>query len=151
MRPVTWRAEHLTAGNGFFTSFNARLAGAVKSGWPGALSLLMMLAAIVIWGVSLQQIDILHMSDIGLISALPPAFFLSVALTTVSFVLTLHRRPLSVPLVLLHVVIFVIMLYGVTALVEQVPRFGSAWKHVGITEHVMRTGKVNPEIYPDFS
>ena len=114
MRPAAGRFEHLTA-NGPFATINARL-GMAKTDLPGAASLLVIIAAAVIWGQSLQQIDLPRMSDIGLISVLPPSFLLALAMMTVSFVLTLHRRPANLPLVLLHLVVLVIMLFGVTAL-----------------------------------
>lgn len=146
MRPATGRNAQLTA-----IAASERPYGILKAALPAGSSMLLMLLAVVIWGMSLQQIDILHLSDLGLLSILPASFFLALVLMTVSFVLVLLRRPFSVPLVLLHLIVMVVMLYGVTAIVEEIPRFGSAWKHVGITEYVMRTSRVAPDVYPDFS
>jgi hypothetical protein len=151
MRPVPGRIAQISAERGPAATAEARLRGIVKSAPTSGRTILILLCAVVIWSLSLPQIDILRMSDLGLISVLPVSFFLALVLMTVSFVLTLQRRPFSIPLVLLHLAILVVMLYGVTALVEEVPRFGSAWKHVGITEYVMRTGQVAPDVYPDFS
>ncbi len=146
MRPVPGRIAQMTA-----ITASERPLGMVKALLPAGPSMVLILLAVVIWSLSLPQIDILRMSDLGLISVLPVSFFLALVLMTVSFVLTLQRRSFGIPLVLLHLAILVVMLYGVTALVEEVPRFGSAWKHVGITEYVMRTGQVAPSVYPDFS
>ncbi len=146
MRPAPGRIEQMTG-----MTASERPLSVVKTLLPAGSTMLLMLLAVVIWGSSLRQIDILRLSDLGLISVLPASFFLALVLMTVSFVLTLQRRPFSMPLVLLHLVILVVMLYGVTTLVEEAPRFGSAWKHVGITEYVMRTGQVAPSVYPDFS
>jgi hypothetical protein len=35
------------------------------------------------------------------------------------------------------------MLYGTTTLVEEVPRRNVVWRHVGLTEYIMRTGRVD--------
>ncbi len=109
------------------------------------------LCASVVWLISLKGTDIQRMTDLGLISVLPPLAFIALALLTISFCLALRQQPLRVPVLLLHLTALVFMLYGITALVEETPRFAVAWLHVGFTEYVMRTGHVDPTLDARFS
>jgi hypothetical protein len=84
------------------------------------------------------------MTDIGLISVLPVGFFVALALLTCSFCLTLRGSAIRGPLLLLHVGILILVLYGTPALVEQTPRIAVTWRHLGLIDFVMRSGKVLP-------
>jgi hypothetical protein len=81
------------------------------------------------------------MTDIGLISIIPPPAFLFVGLLSVSFVLCLRLR-LGTPLVLGHLVALAFMLYGAPAYVEELPRFATAWLHLGFSDAIARTGEL---------
>ncbi|HLJ66470.1 MAG TPA: hypothetical protein VKX16_03820 [Chloroflexota bacterium] len=112
-----------------------------------AFPLLLTACALTIWGLSLPSVDLSHMTDIGLISVLPGAVFLAIGLVNLSFALTLRQQRLQTWLILLHIGILILMLYGVTMFVEQgVPRFAATWKHIGITDYVLNSGNVNPNI-----
>jgi len=111
----------------------------------------LVLCAITVWAVSLRNIDLRSMNDIGLISVLPASFFVAFAVLTGSFCLTLHRRPSHQLLLSLHVVALLLILYATTTLVETAPRFESSWKHAGIAEYIMRNGSVDPTIDAYFS
>jgi hypothetical protein len=103
--------------------------------------------AAALWASSLGAIDVDRMTDLGLISVLPTSFFVALGVLTVSFCLTLRGDSFRVGLALLHVAVLVFVLYGTPALVEQSgPRTESAWKMVGIIEHIARTGEVDPYI-----
>jgi hypothetical protein len=59
----------------------------------------------------------------------------------VSFVLCLRLR-LGTPLVLGHLVALAFMLYGAPAYVEELPRFATAWLHLGFSDAIARTGEL---------
>jgi hypothetical protein len=40
----------------------------------------------------------------------------------------------------------VLMLYGATALIEEVPRFNVVWRHAGVIQNLAETGQVDPAI-----
>lgn len=107
---------------------------------------LLTLCAAALWAVSLGQIDIAQVTDIGLISVLPIPFFVALGVLTTSFCLTLGQERGRVPLLLLHVGVLIVMLYGAPALIEEMPRFHSVWKHLGVADYIRRTGIVNPRI-----
>ncbi len=101
------------------------------------------LVAAGLWGGSLRGIDVRRMNDLGLISVFPPSLFVALGIVLVGFCLALRRQPLNEGVLLLHVLLLIIMLYGTTALVEAYPRFEVTWRHIGFTEYIMRTGQSN--------
>lgn len=109
------------------------------------------LIAIFLWGTSLKEIDVSRMNDLGLVSVFPIPVFLALFLMTVSFCLALRQPRLRTITLLPHVVVMIVMLYGITTLVQEVPRFHVAWRHVGIIENITRTGTVNPRINAYFN
>lgn len=101
------------------------------------------LCALALWALSLEQIDVRQMTDLGLVSVLPLGVYMALALLIVSFGLALKQQRLVPPVLLAHVVVLIVILYGTTTLVEEVPRFAVTWRHVGFTEYIMRTGGVD--------
>lgn len=110
------------------------------------LPLLLIAGALLLWGTALPTIELAGMNDLGLVSVLPPAVFAALTLLTISFVLTLQRWERFDSLLLLHVLLLIFMLFGITALVEEVPRFSTTWRHVGIVDYVRTYGAVDPLI-----
>ena len=109
---------------------------------PAALPL----GALALWLASLPHVPVEHMTDVGLVSVLPVQVFIALGLVTAGFCLTLARPRLSTGLLLLHVLVLILMLHGVAALVEPEPRFTTAWLHAGITDYIMRHGRVDPTL-----
>jgi len=114
---------------------------------PLGLSLL----ALAIWALSLQGVNVRRMTDLGLISVLSPGIFLALVLLTVSFAITVHQQRLRPALLGLHLGALILMLYGITALVEEAPRFSVVYRHAGFAEFIMRTGHLNTAIDAYFS
>lgn len=109
-----------------------------------ALCIFLPLCALLLWSISLQYVNIGQMNDLGLVSVLPLATIIALIIMMVSFCLALRRPRASV--MLLHLVLLIFMLYGVTTLVEQAPRFSVLYRHAGYTEYIMRTGTVDPAL-----
>ena len=112
---------------------------------------LLPLCAILLWSLSLPSVNVRHMTDLGLVSVLPASTIIAFAIMTISFCLVLQRSQLQVPIILLHLLLLIFMLYGITTLVEEVPRFAVVYRLAGITEYIMRTGSVNPNLDAYFS
>ena len=85
------------------------------------------------------------MTDMGLVSVLPLSAFLLVFVLAASFALAL-AGPVRSSVMVAHVVVLIVMLYGVTAFVEAEPRFATVWKHVGIVDHIATYGSVDPNV-----
>jgi hypothetical protein len=108
----------------------------------GALLLLSLLT----WAVSLRQVDLGGMDDTGLVSVLPWEFFGALFMVTLSFGLVLFHRPLSVPLALANILALILMSFGATAVVQDVPRFAIGWRLAGIMDYIMHNGAVDGRI-----
>jgi hypothetical protein len=102
------------------------------------------LAATALWLSSLSSVHIGRMSDLGLVSVLPPAAFVALAMLMVSFCFALREPTQRTLIILLHIGLLVFMLYGVTALVEAMPRFNVNYRDAGFTEYITRTGTLAP-------
>src|SRR6266487_1284236 len=108
-------------------------------------------AAIVLWSLSLPSVDVGRMTDLGLVSVLPVSIIIALVILTISFCLTLRQPKLRMPIILLHLFLLIFMLYGITTLVEEAPRFTAVYWNAGYTEYIMRTGTVDPSLDAYFS
>jgi hypothetical protein len=107
---------------------------------------LLPLCALLLWSISLQGVDVRRMNDLGLISVFPPLTIISLILLSVSFCVTLRQPHKRTPVLLLHVAFLIFMLYGVTTLIEETPRFSVLYRHEGYIEYILRTGTVDPNL-----
>lgn len=103
-----------------------------------------------LWGVGMATIDVGGMNDLGLVSVMPISAVVGLVVLSASFVFTL-RRDLGTGLTMLHVVALIAMLFAIPAIAEELPRFNVAWRHVGITEVLLRTDQIDPRIDAYFS
>lgn len=108
-------------------------------------------AALAVWILSLGDINVRLMNDLGLVSVLPPTFFIAVGVLTVSFCLALREARLRSTVLFLHAAVLIMILFGTTALVEDVARFEATWKHLGIVDYIIDTGTVNTRINAYFN
>lgn len=103
-------------------------------------------AAVVLWAMSIQGLDLRAMTDTGLVSILPVSTYLSLALLIVSFCILNHRQDTREGLLFLHVVALIFVLHATPAIVYETLRYSWAWKHVGIIDYIQRHHGLNPAI-----
>jgi O-antigen/teichoic acid export membrane protein len=108
------------------------------------LTVVLPFCALILWYISLPGIHLRNMTDLGLVSVLPIGTIFPLFLLTASFCLTMWQTKKRVPVILLHILILIFMLYGITAMIEAVPRFDVVYRHAGYTEYIMRHGSVDP-------
>ena len=116
-----------------------------------SLQVLLIIAASILWMLFVPSVDYSQMDDLGIISILPLPMFGALGLLVVSFCLALRRAEANGPILAGQVIVLIIMLYGITAMVEEQSRFGVTWLHAGFTEHIMRTGTVAPNLEARFN
>lgn len=116
-----------------------------------ALPLALVLLASLIWLVSLSQIDMRQITNLGLVSVLPAPVLAAPVILIISFSIALSQSRLRPALLLLHVLVLIVMLYGITSLVQEVPRFRVNYRHAGITEYIMRNEAINPRLNAYFN
>ena len=117
----------------------------LESAWP-ALCALVALFCLWLWAGAIGDVNPREINDLGLASVLPGRVLFSLVLLTVSFCVLLHRRPLNVPVAVLHLGILIFMLYGMTSFIEEVPRFAVSWRHAGVADYLVQHGSVDPKI-----
>ncbi|MEU4094325.1 lipopolysaccharide biosynthesis protein [Streptomyces sp. NPDC026673] len=91
------------------------------------------------------------MNGLGLVSVLPPATLAGAALLVVAFACGLWLgtpRPWLPAAVLLATVV---SLHAVPAVLEEQPRFATAWQHAGFIDFIGRTGDAAPDMDARFS
>jgi hypothetical protein len=103
-------------------------------------------AAVFLWAISLTEIDLRRMNDLGLVSVLPGTLYIALALVTISFCFSLRDIEAHKPLVVANVLVLIVMLYGIGPIVEHEPKLAAAWRHAGVIEYITRTGHVDPRI-----
>ena len=123
-----------------------RVGLTLRARWPDALCAVLILAAAALWIDSVRDVEIRRITDLGLVTALPVGAFVALGMATLSFALTLRSSSVSTPLAILHLVVLVVMLHGATSLIDEEPAFNVVWRHAGVTDYVMTTGTVNPDI-----
>ncbi|MCP4307498.1 MAG: hypothetical protein GY788_22015 [bacterium] len=105
---------------------------------------LFLLAAIVLWALSLSRADESALGDYGLISILPITSFVALAAVTIGFVAAC-RFDWRGPVLASYVLALSVMLHGMPTFAYDHLRFSWAWKHVGIVDYIQRFSDVDPE------
>ncbi len=96
--------------------------------------------------ISLGKIDLRGLTDLGLIVILPPEVYISLLLLTFSFIWTVHQHEENTFMLVLHIIMLIIILHGITVAVEEVPRFNVTWRHIGLVDYMLRNQSINPRI-----
>ena len=120
---------------------------------PGSVRNLVLLTAgsWCVWLLSLNFIDVTRMTNIGLVSVVGPLYLLALVLLTVAFAWTVTFHDEITALLVAQVGSLLVMLYGVTAIVEPEPGYFTAYLHVGFIEYITRTGSTLPMLDARFS
>jgi hypothetical protein len=111
----------------------------LRTAQPAALAV----CAAGLWLASLGNIDVSGISDLGLVSVLPASVVVAFGLLTWGYCLALRQQRLSVPLLLVHLLVLLLIAYGTVALVEEEPRYHANWRLVGISDYVIRHGAID--------
>ena len=113
---------------------------------PGLGEGLAVTAALAVWGVSLGAADPNRMTDVGLVSVLPPTFYAALAILGLSFCVALWRESTPAPVLFLHIAALIVMVHATPTATEGTLRYYWAWKHVGLVDYIQRHGSVDPNI-----
>jgi hypothetical protein len=118
----------------------AHLSRARTASWLDVVGpLVFPLLVVVVGCVAASQGDQRMIGSWGLIQALPALYFISLALINMSFLLEVRRRRgwTRQPVLATHLVCLVVLLQGAPGLLEQMPRFATAWLHAGFTDQIL--------------
>ncbi|MFO7250905.1 MAG: hypothetical protein DIU60_009165, partial [Actinomycetes bacterium] len=99
----------------------------------------------------LRGVDLDKINGLGLISVLPGAALASIVLMLAAFFITLMQNLDRKGVLLFQLAAITFALHGAAALVEDEPRFHTAWVHAGFVEHIGRYGEALPGLDARFS
>ncbi|MGB8816660.1 MAG: hypothetical protein WCC66_01945 [Rhizobiaceae bacterium] len=110
------------------------------------VSWLMLTAAIVFWLVGLPGIKQSELTDFGLVELLTWPIWVSLALLSAGFFLSLQPRTAATPLPQIYLFTLIGVLHLTPALSYEALRYSWTWKHLGIIDYIQRHGGVDPAI-----
>jgi hypothetical protein len=111
-----------------------------------ALLCLVTMAAVAMYLARLHSVDLDAMNGLGLISVIPVWTLVGLALLAVGFIGSISLKQQCVWLLCTQLVLLVVMLHGITALLESDPRFAINYVHTGFVEFIDRTGTTAPAL-----
>jgi hypothetical protein len=116
------------------------VAAIVTSGWPTLLQVIITISGL----LALANASEDDIGRFGLISALPPFYWASLATTAAIFGYLTHQREQCRIALITSCSSLALLLHGAPALVEHKPRFSTAWNHAGMVEQIVHHGSLLP-------
>ena len=107
--------------------------------------------ALALWLSSLRSVDLRAMSDLGLMSVLPPTYPIALGLVVGTLALLIHNGWAPRAVLVAYLVLLIVILHGTPALLYDSLRYPWAWKHVGIVDFILRHDAVAPRMEGPFS
>lgn len=104
--------------------------------------------ATVLWGLSLREVDLDRMTDLGLITVMPFTFWAAMVVMTIGFVALLGDKHAVELWHAGYVVVLIAVLHATPALLYPTLRYSWAWKHVSIIDYLIRHSATDPENGP---
>jgi hypothetical protein len=92
------------------------------------------------WAVATTQIDASRYNDLGLFSAVVPLFWVALLCGVVAFVCAIRALHFRWYLALLGLAAVILVLYATPSVVEGTARVEASFRHLGIADHIARTG-----------
>jgi hypothetical protein len=102
--------------------------------------------ALVLWGISLSQIDLDDLGTVGLISALPATWWLALALLAGGLAVAVSYRGQRFRPAAAYLAGQLLVLYATPPLLETVPHYTYVYKHIGVTQYIVTHGTVDRSI-----
>lgn len=114
-------------------------------GWKtSAIRMTPVAVALALWGAALLgPVPLDHMSDFGLISVLPPTYWVALAVLTASFCWSARRSSTRGVVPLAHVVALIAILHATPTILYGTLRYSWAWKLLGIVDYTLKHGTIN--------
>lgn len=112
--------------------------------WIGVVGIAVQ--GVIIALVGLSRIPNETLSDVGLVSVVPPLVIGAVIVVVGTAVLAIHRRVFEERWAAAHVAVMVVLLSAAPSVAYETVRYPWAYKHIGIVDFIMRRGEVDRHI-----
>ncbi|WP_252396263.1 glycosyltransferase [Streptantibioticus parmotrematis] len=104
--------------------------------------------AVLLWLVSLRHVDLGAMRDLGLVQVLPVSYWAGLLVLAAGFCAALRDRRTSGWTYAAFVLALIAFLHATPALLYPELRYAWAWKHVAVTDELLRYGAIPPSFGP---
>jgi glycosyltransferase involved in cell wall biosynthesis len=102
--------------------------------------------ALIAWGTSVAGADLSEIDGFGLVSALPPGYFIAIGLLIIGFVAAVSR-PIPAPRLLgVYVVALIVVIHATAPLLYGEPRYVWTFKHLGVIDYIGQSGAANRDV-----
>jgi GT2 family glycosyltransferase len=102
--------------------------------------------ALIAWATALAGADLSDIDGLGLLSAMPPGYFVALALLIVGFVAAVSRPVVTPGLLGLYVVALIVVIHATVPLLYGEPRYVWTFKHLGVIDLIAHRGAVDRDI-----
>jgi O-antigen/teichoic acid export membrane protein/GT2 family glycosyltransferase len=116
---------------------------ALGSGIRFLLATTPLIAVLGLWLTSLRGVDPGAMTDLGLVSVLPPAWFAALGAVVALFGVHVARGS-SGTVLGVHLAGLIAVLHATPALLYDGPRYSWTFKHLGVVDYISRNGSLDP-------
>jgi GT2 family glycosyltransferase len=123
----------------------------VALAWPSlseatAKHVVVILLALVAWALSLIGVDLSRIDGIGLIAAMPPTYFLALALLIGGFVVAVTRGEPDPRLLGAYVLALIVVIHATTPILYDEPRYAWTYPHLGVINLIAATGRADRQV-----
>jgi len=101
------------------------------------------LGGLVAWIIATRSLDPRRYTDLGLVAAAGPWFWLALVLAVAGFVFAIRARRFRWPVALLTLGVVILILYATPSVVEGTARVEASYRHLGVSDHIARTGQLD--------
>ncbi|MFI0981565.1 polysaccharide biosynthesis C-terminal domain-containing protein [Streptomyces sp. NPDC021093] len=108
-----------------------------------------LLAAVLLYWLpvrGIREADLEQIGGLGLVTVLPLATLIGAVLLVVSFASMLWLERPRTALLAVALIATVVSLHALPAVLEEAPRFPTAWQHLGFMDYIDRTGTAVPDL-----
>ena len=99
-----------------------------------------------LWLWSLNGVDLRQMNELGLASVLGPGFVAALVVLSASMAISLANDRPNQGVLLAHVLILILILYGSVSFLVSVPQGTAVYRHLGVANYVTTHGSVDRNI-----
>jgi hypothetical protein len=100
-------------------------------------------AALLLWGTAVHGTNLRRIDGLGLLSAVPATYYVSVGLLALGFLIAVSRPCPSRWVLRAHIGAMIVVLHGTTPLLYDEPRYAWVFKHFGVIDFIARHGAVD--------
>ncbi|MBV9797289.1 MAG: glycosyltransferase [Solirubrobacterales bacterium] len=102
--------------------------------------------ALLFWATSLLGADLSRIDGLGLLSALPPTYFLAFAVLLAGFAVAVTSREANPRLLGAYVLALIVVIHATTASLYDEPRYAWTYPHLGVINLIAATGHANRQV-----